>query len=102
MDPVEALHVDIKEIRADVKQIIAVQSDQGKLQALQGRSLDEHIRRTNLLEDSLELVKADVKPLKDAVLVRAAFTRIGGIVLGLLTAGAAIVEMVYHLKEMGH
>ena len=104
MDPLSALHDDIREIRtevrgmrAEVSQAHAKEAESMKtivgVQERHQALLDEHIRRTEILE-------ATVKPLNDREAGRAALTRVAAAISGLLLAGAAACEIFFHLKRL--
>jgi hypothetical protein len=85
---------DLADLRTDVKNILVTQERHTVV-------LAEHVRRCDLLETSVGLLRTEIAPLKESVVVRAAFGRISVIVIGLLTAGAAMLEIVYRLRG-GH
>lgn len=93
----------LSEIRNDVKTILVVQGQQAVVQAKHTVILEEHVRRTDLLETLVNNTRAELKPLTDRVVVRQAFTRIGGMILALITAGgavgAAVAEILHVLRK---
>lgn len=80
MDPILA------ELRADVKAVLVTQVKHTAL-------LDEHMRRTANLE-------ARVKPLEDAVVARAGMGKFAAWCVGLLSAGATVIEILHRLKVL--
>lgn len=63
------------------------------VQERQAASLEEHIRRTIAAEESLDLLRAEIGPLKAHV---AAF----GVVGKLITAGGAATGLVYAVMRI--
>lgn len=97
MDPVEALHSDVKEIRADIKEMWKETRQDHQAMVLvqdrQQKSLDEHMRRTEILENT-------VKPLAERESARAALTRVAAAICTLIVAAAAAVEIYFHVRKL--
>lgn len=83
----EEVKVELREIRDELKTINITL-------ALQHKSLEEHMRRTELTEKAVETLKLELKPIqKHIITVEGSFKVIGGIGF-LLGATLTILEIM--------
>lgn len=85
---------DVSEIKSDVSELVKIQQTQSTILEHQHESLKEHMRRSDLLEQHIEKVRVEMKPVEDHVKFVKMFLRV---VLGLLAGAASIAAIARFL-----
>ena len=78
---------DFRELRNDVKELRQEVADVRSTLVRNTSSLEHHIRRTDLLEESLDLMRVELKPISTHVAVVGALAKIvvfAGSLVGLI------------------
>lgn len=80
-----------------------IRKEQGEIKEIvikNTASLDEHIRRTTVAEKRLELIEADLEPVKDHVKAVGLIVKLAAGALGVVGTIAGIVEVIRNLQSM--
>lgn len=67
-DKFDLLHDDVKELKERVSSIESSINNIDKTLAINTESLKEHMRRSDLNEEAIDLLRKEVKPIEDHVI----------------------------------
>ncbi len=71
---------------------------QNSILMVQQTLLDEHIRRTELAEENIRLLRKELKPVQDHVVMMQSGLKMIGLIGIILTIGVSALEIVNILK----
>lgn len=99
MEKLDALTEKIDKVQEDISEIKADIAAMKVIQSVNTDSLKEHMRRTELAEESIELVRKDMEPIKNHVLlVNYTLMLIGAVFTAIVTL-YSIYEIVTQLLQ---
>lgn len=96
-DKFDLLHEDVKELKEKVSGIESSINSIDKTLAINTESLKEHMRRSDLNEEAIELLRREMKPIEEHVTKVNFITKI---ISFLLPISGAIYYLIRLLKEL--